>query len=532
MKSPADLHLPWTDWRPGQRLAIRTAITSKKPHIVIQAPTGAGKTAIAGAIAAWTYEQERAAQVESKLTGKPPTIHAPRSAILTATNGLMRQYEDTLPWLAPIRGAANYECLAARDELKKYFRMVKHTQTIMCDDGPCRSNIKCSMKEAGCTYYDANRHAKASRNIVTNYAYWLAVRRFGQGLGTVDQLLLDEAHALPEELMKAHEIRVPKWLLRGTRYPQSYTGWAAWASVQLTKQPNEGAERDDERVKVRKLRETYKALTEIDADWAWDVTPDAVVFQPTIPRKLMPMLIQPGTPTVYFSATITPALLSLLDIPMSSVEFHAMPSRFPVEHRPVYILKTARVGHNMSGFESDYWMHQIDKIIGQRVDRKGIIHTVSYARAEEIVRRSKHGGMMLAPRGAAEHAKTIQRFKQMSGGAILVSPAVMTGYDFKGDEARYQILAKMPFPDTRSAIMRARIEATARYRDNLTMQAVVQMAGRIVREDDDWGETFIVDDHANWFLSQHADLAPQSFLDALQWVKRIPAPPALDWLAA
>lgn len=515
MKTPAELHLPWPDWRPGQRLAIRTALTTKKPHTIIQAPTGSGKTAIAGAIAA-----QRGTRV----------------GILTATNGLMQQYERLLPWLTPIRGAGNYECLAARDELKKYFRMIKHRSNIMCDDGPCRSGIKCSLKESGCEYFDAYRTALNDRTPISNYAYFLAINRYGNGLGTFSDIVCDEAHALAEELMKAHQQRIDRSLLQG-KEPKTRKQWVRWANAELARLPSEGAERDDDRVKVKRLRDTLVVIAGMDRSWAWDWDQDHVVFEPTIPRQLLSMLAGKDTRVIHLSATIAPASLQILGIDPADIEHHEMPSRFDVKNRPVYVLKCVRVDYKWNQSEHDWWLRTIDQIVKGRTDRNGLIHTVSYERADDIIANSKYRDLMItrnfwgrpcAPR-AKDLAGALDELRTSRTPKILVHPAIGTGYDFAHDMARYQIVAKLPFPNTTSSIMRARITHTEGYRDNLTMRTLVQTVGRPVREDTDWAETFIIDDHARWFLTQdqYRDLAPDSFLEAVQWIKRVPDPPSL-----
>src|SRR5258708_38522125 len=44
MKARRDLGSPLAAWRPGQRLALRTILAARTPHVVLNAPTGAGKS--------------------------------------------------------------------------------------------------------------------------------------------------------------------------------------------------------------------------------------------------------------------------------------------------------------------------------------------------------------------------------------------------------------------------------------------------------------------------------------------------------
>lgn len=504
MKAPDELGLPFAEWRPGQRLAIRTALHSKTFHTVIQSPTGSGKSTITAAL---TRLDDR------------------RHVTLTATKGLEDQYSRIFDFMTDIRGKGNYECLAARTQFAKLFR--NRRGTVMCDDGPCFVGHSCALKDNGCLYFDAYREALAAQACLTNYHYWFAMRRFGRGLGMAQRLICDEAHALPEELMAAARIEIPVSLIDGA-FPKSWQRWRNWANGKLKElAPTDATE--DGRARKVKLIDSLTHLTRIDETWAWDVYDGTVVFEPTIPALLMPHLADAATCSgiLYLSATITPATLTLLDIPADDVTFQIMKSRFAVARRPVYLVETVRVDHKMTADHRSFWINRIDKIIKQRLDRKGIIHTISYERARFILASSKHSGIMLAPRSAHELAATVERFRAMPPPAILLSPSVMTGWDFPYTDCEYQIIAKVPFPDTRSAIARARIAATSGYRDHLTMQALVQATGRGMRASDDQCETLIIDNHAQWFLPQadRLGLSPDWFRESVQRVKAPPSPP-------
>src|SRR5258707_8109244 len=88
-------------------------------------------------------------------------------------------------------------------------------------------------------------------------------------------------------------------------------------------------------------------------------------------------------------------------------------------------------------------------------------------------------------------------------GYVLVSPSVMTGWDFPDSQCRFQILAKLPFPDTRSKITQARQALDKDYGPYLMMQNLVQAVGRGMRSKTDWCETLIVDDNCAWVSGKY-----------------------------
>ncbi len=468
MKPPRELDLPFDDWRPGQQLAIRTALHSKKRDVVIQSPTGSGKSTIAAALV---------------------KLEPGRTAILTASRALQDQYSSTFEFLYDIRGMGNYECLLPKDDLIQIRRGTSKAR--MCDDGPCRSGYKCDLKEDGCLYFDRYRGALASGAVLPNYAYWLAMRRFSKGLGPVSRLIMDEAHALPEELMSAYRIEIAlSHLPKHANTFKTWKQWVVWASAYSEELKPRGDLPEDNRQRRQRVIEQLQMLTKIDDTWAWDVYDSKMVFEPTVPRLLLPLLCDDAVAPkrVYLSATITPSTLKLLDIAPADVEFKVMKSRFPVQRRPVYLVESTRVDHKMSREQVAWWLSRMDKIISSRLDRRGIIHTVSYQRMYDILKGSKYAKIMLAPHRASEIGSVLARFTRTPPPVILISPSISTGFNFPYTLAEYQIISKVPFPDTRSSIARARIAATEGYRDHLTAQSLVQAAGRICRAEDDQGE--------------------------------------------
>lgn len=504
--SPRDLGLPYDTWRPGQKLAIRTGLHAKTKHVVIQAPTGSGKTLIGQAIAA--------------LDGR-------RHVTLTATKSLEDQYVHTGFDLADVRGMSNYPCHAARSQFAAHFR--GRRGTIMCDEGPCRAGLSCGLKDSGCDYFDARRSMMASSNGLTNYSYHMAMRRYGGGLGPIHRLLCDEAHAEPDEIMSACRIEIPLNLIEGNP-PRTAKRWIAWAASKLEALKPQGDADDDSRIRRQRLVDELERLTRIDGTWAWDAGRDSVQFEPTIPKHLLGALCGDQIASVvHLSATITPGTLRLMGIPDDDVTFQIMASRFPVERRPVYVVKTCRVDYRMTTDMVAWWIARMDKIMAARRDRKGIIHTVSYARAQQIANASRERSRFIVPTSGRELKQALDYFRDQrpSSGAVLLSPSVTTGLDFPMQDAEYQIIAKMPFPDTRSAIMKARIQHTPGYRDHVWTQSLVQACGRLNRSELDQGETFICDDHAKWAL-RHAyrqHLLAAWFWDAVTFVKNAPAPP-------
>lgn len=170
----------------------------------------------------------------------------------------------------------------------------------------------------------------------------------------------------------------------------------------------------------------------------------------------------------------------------------------------------------------------MDQIIGARLDRKGVIHSISYDRSREIKSMSEYSDFMMV-HSSHNARSTLAKFKEASPPAILVSPSVHTGVSFDHDLARYQIIAKMPFIDTRSAILQARRKLDTEYEMHLAMMTFLQTCGRGTRAESDWCETLVCDDSMRWFMRRYGcdcggkktctnfHFAPLWFLEAIVW---------------
>lgn len=510
MKSPEDLGLPWLDWRVGQRTAIRKVLKSKAKTVVVQAPTGSGKSAVALGVM---------------------RIDERRSVLCTATKGLQDQYQHLAgSWLNDIRGMNNYACLAAQDEFRDRYPSKAYASRVTCDRGLCRVNLQCTLKDRGCLYFDAYRNAVGRNWVSTSYAYYFASLLHGRGLGGSARLIGDEGHAVEEQLALATQIRVPSSEVTTSTPPRTIPQWRQWAEAQLnalrTKSDAQGE--IEEKLHVKTREERLQSLRRLDDAWAVERTEHAYVFEPIDVRPLAEVLHKAASQVVLLSATITPATIESLGL--SDVEYIEMPMRFPLERRPVYLVDGGRIDFRATPDTMRWWLTRIDQILDRRGDRKGIIHTVSYDRMHHIAEFSAHRRRMIVVKSSRELPQALDKFRALpqDSGAVLVAPNIVTGYDFPYSDAEYQIIAKVPFPNTRSPIAKARCSHVPDYRERVTMQTLVQAIGRGMRAEDDACETFIADEHARWFMkagSPASKYAPSHVLDAVIVTNRLPAPP-------
>jgi Rad3-related DNA helicase len=210
------------------------------------------------------------------------------------------------------------------------------------------------------------------------------------------------------------------------------------------------------------------------------------------------------------SATMNLKTVEMLGLQSEEYHYRNYTSDFPVVNCRLIHVPTVSVKHNMSGEDRRKWLDRHTEIIKTRTDRKGIIHTKSYERAEEIYRHSPFKSMMIIHEQGAT-AAAVEAFKASKEPCILVSPSVGTGYDFPGDQCRYQIISKIPFTDSRDPILQAREKFDKEYGLYIMAQDLVQMTSRGNRSKTDWCENFIIDDLVRFAIFSHKKLFPSYY---------------------
>lgn len=489
----APAHFP--TWRGAQAAAFTALLNDRRRFQSLTLPTGVGKSLVG-----ITY---------AKFEGG-------RSMYLTATKGLQDQLTQDFAGigLTDVRGMSNYECLEEGG---------------VCSDGSCTEGMTCVLKAGGCLYYDAVRKAEIAQIASSNYAWWFTRKAtFQAQVEPLDLLICDEAHLIAEEMSGYLSVRLSP---KDVDFPDNceswgHQQWRDWAKIYRGTVNLGRARNKHERRRLKELKERLNKLENMEDDWIFERSNrgGAWTFDPLWPTKYLEAWLWRGAKKVILvSATVRPKTLSLLGVP--DAHFIEYDSPIPVSRRPVYYTPAARINYTTDETGLWRWVEKMDGIIDDRLDRKGIIHAVSYDRARYIKENSRHSGIMLI-HDTQSARDTIAAFKQMPAPAVLVSPSVTTGYDFPYDEARYQIIAKVPFQPP-SALLKARTQADKLYPYYLAIMTMVQAAGRVCRGPEDSGETFIVDEMAGWLRSKYGQFAPRWFLKAWSSRDQIPKPPRL-----
>jgi Rad3-related DNA helicase len=345
----------------------------------------------------------------------------------------------------------------------------------------------------------------------------------------------DEAHDTVDQLLGSLSCSIRRDdVSRMSQFPQPGKGmnyYLAWGHIlaqriedKISDKKRAGKTDDNDAIRLLNLKHKVEKLKKVRQDnWVAEHKGGTIDFEPIWPGRLTESYLTRGIPRVLFtSATVTRKTMELLGI--KNYTYTEYPSYFPINRRPVYYIPSSRVDHKAGTAEINAWLAKIDQIVGSRPNTKGIIHAVSYDRCKRIVHSSSYGSRMIM-HDSSTTQMMVERFKGSTEPKILVSPSVVTGFDFPYDMCRWMIIAKVPFPDGRSEAMQARTKIDPDYGMYLTTQAVIQACGRGMRAPDDQCEVFLIDSHWEWFSSKYRRLMQNWFLQSVKKIALIPEDP-------
>jgi len=238
-----------------------------------------------------------------------------------------------------------------------------------------------------------------------------------------------------------------------------------------------------------------------------------LLAKPIFPGRYAKTILDENARSItLMSATIgDPALLAEELGLTQDFEFLSLPHIFPKENRVIiWVKESPRLSRKSTADDYKAQAEIIARILNSHRGQKGLIHTVSWKHTEllkDLLGRT-HGHRLYVPKGE-ERVKAVERFKNSNGDTVVISPSWYEGLNFPDDEARFAIIAKVPYLSLADPVIKLRLKSKGGnrwYRWQAALR-IVQAAGRIVRHRNDWGITYICD--SEW--SRVSKFAPEWF---------------------
>lgn len=544
-------------------------------YAVIEAPTGFGKTAVAGAAAAQ---------------------HAP-SYFLTEQKIHQDQMVEEFPrYATTCMGQRNYNCGEERDDCPDNIAGEScHYKPSTTNEGPraghsySRGDLHWPREmDEVCPYYMAKTTGMESQIACLNYSYFFAETFYSGGIGSHggdfgdrNVMICDETHNVGSVLQNFLSFRVGNTVLDETGLElhdmgENISDWESWISGPLKQSVK--SKKDSLKSEVIDLwdsqgwvpyekQDSLDTFDEIlcsvnrfstqydpeyfgDMDWAVervygeDLNDDQMesykdTFNETpddnelVHLSVEPVSVAPFTEQFLFSYADTVILMSatVLDVDTlcrslglqsdrraGNVWEASFPSPFPAENRPIFYYDSPSINN---GNWEDMFPHicsLIDAVAqtDEHLEQKGIIHSVSYKNEKAIrqnVSRPTRRRLMSHGEGEGGREETLEEFKEANEPKILMSPNIYEAVDLKDDLCRFQIIPKVPFLYMGSRAVQLKREKDPQWYDWRAALRLIQSFGRGVRSRDDWAKTYILDGSFEGFLDRNRGMFPDYIED-------------------
>ena len=508
-------HFPFCDSiRPAQAQAlsaIERARKNGKKFVLLELPTGTGKSAVAIAAANWA----------STWGNGTYTV-----ATETLTAQYMRDFGND--GLVELRGRASYRCEDFRTDCEV--------------GGRLRGN-----KAGACLHcpYKAAKDEFVSQKVgVTNFDYLLAETLYSGQLPRRSVLVIDEAHNLEQKVLGFADFEISPSTLQRYSVPiptiddgdtPSASEWIQDQMIPAVNRfvseiPDDDLERSQERREAENLLTRMRRFIGDDqVRWVFWNDGKTVVFRPLCASTYAAELLFSRVElVVIMSATILDfsVFRRTLSLEEADCECFAVPSDFPVKNRPIFFRPLGSMNFRSKRETLPKIAEALDKLLRARPDRKGLIHTNSYEMnriltSALITAGHRHRIVTHGP-GGAEAA--VERHIMSLGPTVLCSPTMTEGLDLRDDLSRFQVIVKVPYPNFKDPYVVARRGLDHGWYAWQTAMRLIQATGRSVRSQADFAETYIVDSDFGEFRRRNLCLLPVWWLDAIsESGERIPA---------
>lgn len=512
-------YFPFEKPRNGQLETITEifeAITKGYKYIILEAGTGTGKSAIAATLA---------------------NIHE-SSYILTITKQLQDQYLKDFNDFKLVKGRSNFLC-------KSYLKDNIHHN---CSEGKCiieGYNCPYSIKNENpptCHYYHQKYIALNSKTVITNYPYMFLELNYVEDFTKRNLLICDEAHNLESMLMNQLKLEFSKNELKEyIKYEltddkihdlnnASYTEWIGFIeeiknayTEELSKIEN--INKKELLIKIaalkQKINDCNRFITNIIFDpnsWIVDFNEeyDVLEFKPVkVENYAVNTLFDYADVCLLMSATVLDYELfaKWLGIPINEIYAIRRKTPFNTTRNPIINSDKYNLSKSYIRVNAPKTINLIKEILKKHENEKGIIHTVSTQCMYFIMENIKD--KRLIAHNTKNRSEILEEFKNSNDALVLVSPSMDEGVDLPGDECRFQIIYKIPYPDLGSKQVKSRMNLDREWYDYKTSLRLVQTHGRGMRFEGDYCTTYFIDNRLkNYSLT--SKFIPQDFKDLVR----------------
>jgi Rad3-related DNA helicase len=206
--------------------------------------------------------------------------------------------------------------------------------------------------------------------------------------------------------------------------------------------------------------------------------------------------------------------LNGLDV--SKAVYYSIGSPFPLKNRPIYYMPVGKMSYKSKDETFKRYIPYIQKLLDKYKNKKGIIHTNSFELAKWIQNSIKDPRLIF--HDSSNKDEMLKYHKESDEPTVIVSPSMDTGVSFDNDDARFQIIAKVPYPSLASQKNKLRQSNNPDWYSWKTVSGIIQMTGRPVRSNLDYADTIIIDGGFGDVIKHSSQFLPDWIQEAIKKV--------------
>lgn len=519
---------------------------SDAKYYLLNLPVGVGKSHLALMIIDW-YKKN----VDSFA----------KADIITATKILQDQYTDTYDSIANLKGKENYECVEYGCSCAQGVEFARLNKT-KCEYCPYKTSRDVFL---------SGRVSLTNFYLYTLYALYMPELLNGRGSKI---LIVDEAHdfddvmsnfisiKITENVIKRLQFTEEKEIIRRLKRVDSiskYIAFLKYLEFEISKtieeiQSNLGSFTRNPKMNKRDNRlsnlfgtkstdvklmniitdlDQYKAkievfLAEYEADqdnWVLETRYNEKTKQNEL--SLEPIWAYEYLEKYVFSKYDKVFLMSgtILDkqifcelngLDTEKSVYYSIPSPFDVKNRRIIYMPLGKMSYTKKTDTFQNYIPYIKKILKKYEGEKGIIHTNSFELADWIKKGIKDKRLVF--HDSSNKDEVLKRHHKSKKPTVLVSPSMDTGVSLDDDAARFQIIAKVPYPSLGSRKNKMRQKNNPQWYSWKTVAGIIQMSGRAVRSKADHADTIILDGSFKDVMNYSGKYLPGWFKQAIKRV--------------
>lgn len=495
----------------------------EKKFIMIDAPTGVGKSFAAVMIADWYRKNVNSSA---------------RIDVITNTKLLQDQYIADFDFMASLKGSNSYWCKKNSMPCgeSKLINKVKGKKCQVCPHSIAQSAFINST--VGLTNY----------HLITAYAMYSPDILLDRGARV---LIVDEAHSFEETFCdfiasSFSEFSLTRlgvwesWMEKDLAEINNIRQLAEYVSTVIiprlvnviTESIEEAKETRSRKKKAdlaRKADHCDKAMCKynrfikdeenFNRNWVFEKDLDSngntkILVEPIWANQyLKQMFWNLYDHVIFMSGTILdPDIMAfLMGLEKGEYSYLSLPCPFDAEKRPIIYVKFGKMSYYDKADTFRKAVPIIERILERNRDNKGIIHSGNYQFNTWIKKAIKNDRLLIHDSSTREESLNTHIGSEEQ--TVLVSPSMMNGIDLKDDLSRFQIILKIPFPHLGSSKIKKRLETNSDWYNWKTLIEVMQSYGRSIRNQEDWAETYILDSCFDQVLDKRV---PEYFKQALK----------------